>query len=126
MIKFALFCTIASLVLSACGNNAIHSGPQSLTGTWKSSDKSLTAHIVGDRIQIDFVDDANSRSLYWKGSFDPAAANGAHIISKGDTEAMDASLLGSQDDTKKFVYKNGELTFSLSIMGTTKTMRLVR
>ena len=43
---------------------------------------------------------------------------------QGDREALDGSMLGSQDKDKAFSVDGDKISFEMSIMGTTKTVRL--
>lgn len=124
MSKFAAFLIILAITLSACGSSSSNK-PSSLTGTWKSSDPPMVAHISHGKIEIDIVDEGDS-SLYWKGTLDATASEGSKLVSKGDVKAMGESILGSQDATKEFVYKDGKLTYRFTIMGTTKIVKLER
>lgn len=120
--KFAAFFVVLAMSLSACGGT---SSARSLSGTWTSYHPHMVAHIRKGKIRIDFVD-SGERSLYWKGTFNVNAHPGSTQISKGDTKAMDKSILGSLDSTKKFTYANGQLSFRFTILGTTKTIYLKR
>lgn len=120
-LKRIVFFVVLIMMFSACGES---SSARSLTGTWHG-EPSMVAHISKGKIRIDFVE-KNTKYLYWKGTFNTSITNGEKTISKGDTEAMDSSLLGSQDSTKKFLYKGGKLFFTFRIMGTSRTVRLSR
>lgn len=121
--KFAvLLIALIALSLSACGGPS-SSDPDSLSGIWKSDSPSMTAHISNNQIEIDLTGDGSS-ALYWKGTIPASAVNGSQLVSDGDTAAMDASLMGSGDDSKQFVYKDGKLQFAFSIMGVTRTIEL--
>lgn len=105
--------------------------PADLTGSWRQTnsndeDSAMEAIITADTIEIDWTG-TDSKSLYWKGSYEaPASAGDWKWTSQGDTETMQSALLASQDDSKDFSYsaKNKELTFELSAMGTTTTVRM--
>lgn len=96
-------------------------------GTWVTNPKAFSAVISGKLITISIVS-TDSSSLYWQGTWDAAAkaTDGTKIVSNADVEALSSSLLGSQDKTKTFTYANDEITFSMSMMGTTKTIRIKR
>jgi hypothetical protein len=114
---------LAPFLISACGSDSAPTSeakPASLNGTWKA--EGLEAVIADNRIEINIVDE-DTRSLYWKGTF---PAGGATVTSAADTEALSASMLGSQDSTKDFTVKDDEITFKMSMLGTTKTIRLKR
>lgn len=121
--KFAvLLIALIALSLSACGGSS-STGPASLNGTWKSDSPSFTAHISNNQIEIDMTGDGSS-ALYWKGTMPSSMANGAKTLSVADKQALDAALMGSGDDTKQFIYKDGKLQFPFRILGTTQTVEL--
>lgn len=97
--------------------------PVSWNGTWKA--EGMSAVISDNLITISIVDKDTS-SLYWQGDWDSSkpATDGTDMVSIGDVAAMNASMLGSQDDKKAFSFEDDELKFSFSMMGTTKLIRL--
>lgn len=110
--------------------------PLSLDGTWKSVDNESDdawqeAVIDGDTITINWVSDGgDTKSLYWAGTVDPADGKTVEDVfaweSTNDTEQTSKALLASGDDTKKFTYEDGQISYEASAMGTTKTVRLER
>lgn len=92
--------------------------PVSLDGTWKA--EGFEAVVAADSIEINIVS-TDSESLYWKGTF---ASGTDKITSIADREALDASMLGSQDSEKVFAIDGDKITFKMSMMGTTKTIKL--
>jgi hypothetical protein len=94
--------------------------PVSLNGSWKA--EGLEAVVDADGIEISIVS-ADSTSLYWKGTF---VTGTDKITSIGDREALDGSMLGSQDSDKVFNIDGDQITFKMSMMGTTKTIKLQR
>jgi hypothetical protein len=101
-----------------------------LTGTtWVAEANATTfsATILENDIEILWRNDASS-ALYWKGTF-PTPVN-AHlgdtfsVLSVGNKEAMEQSLLGSLDDTKTFVYENRKFSFKMTVAGVTTTVYL--
>jgi hypothetical protein len=116
-----LIVAFLTLVLMACGG---HSSTGSLNGTWKSDSPSMTAHISNDTIEIDFALQDGDHAMYWKGSAPASASDGSTFVSKGDTQTMGNEALTSSSSTKRFVYKNGKLSFPFSILGTTRTVEL--
>lgn len=99
--------------------------PVSWNGTWTAD--GFSAVIKEDVITISIVDKDTS-SLYWQGTWDAAAKakDGVKVVSNADVDALSMSMLGSQDKTKEFTYSDDELTFSMSMMGTTRTIRLTK
>ena len=110
------------------------SHPTTLKGSWTQKNSAglgsyMTAIIGDDVIQVYWITDGgDSQSLYWWGSFDKPENLDAEYSweSINDHSKTDSSMLASSDNTKEFLYKNGELSFSASAMGTTKTVRMVK
>lgn len=104
-----------------------------MNGTWTQTASgfttiTMTATISDGEISIDEQDGSNLSGLYWKGTFPVSTilSDGFSVTSAGDTDAMNASLLASLDKTKTFSYKDGDLTFSFSMVGMTTTVHLQR
>ncbi|WIE79256.1 hypothetical protein [Curtobacterium sp. MCSS17_016] len=103
-----------------------------LTGDWKqnnaSSDDGWTsATITADTITINFVtDNGDTTSLFWVGTFTPPTDGATPYTwtSTRDKEATDSALLASTDDTKDFTFDKDEISFPVSMAGTTTTVRL--
>lgn len=129
------------LLLTACGGksnsneNGKSSAPKSppdLAGEWKQTNSSSeeswqSATINGDTIEVYWVTDSGDMtSLYWAGSFEaPNSADDPYSWnSKNDHSKTDMSLLASVDDSKEFTYENGEISYSVSALGTTSTVKL--
>lgn len=108
--------------------------PADLTGTWKqtnsgSTDSWMEAEITADTITVQWVsDNGDTKSLYWKGSYNaPDKAGDWKWTSQGDTAAMQASLLGSQDATKDFTYtKANGVSWETTAMGTTTVVKTAK
>lgn len=109
--------TVTSSVTTA-SSAPTKEAPVSLNGSWKA--EGFAATIAADSIEINIVS-TDSESLYWKGTF-PSGTD--KITSVADREALDASLLGSQDSDKVFNIDGDKITFKMSMMGTTKTIKL--
>jgi hypothetical protein len=113
---------LVALSLSACQSTSsapIKEAPVSLNGSWKAD--GVEAVISTDSIKINLVSSDGAKSLYWKGTF-PSGTD--KITSVGDREALDITILGSPDKTKVFNVDGNKITFEISMMGTTKTVRL--
>lgn len=100
-----------------------------LSGTWTQVNHDTSyqeATINGDSMQIDWVADDGTRSLYWAGTFTaPTTADEPYVwTSNNDTTQTSVALLASSDATKDFTYENGVITYEVSMMGTTATMQL--
>ena len=132
--------------------------PADLTGTWKqtnSNDPSsyMEATISGDTIEVkrlttstltgkmsndgtklgtyplaDDVQILDTKSLYWKGTYQaPAAAGDWKWTSQGDTETMASALLASQDATKDFTYSEADgVSWETTALGTTITVKTAK
>lgn len=113
---------------------AVEEAPEvpDLTGEWKQSnsnseDSYQQATITADTITVEWVTDGgDTRSLYWVGSFEaPVEADKPHTWSSvGDVEDMQSALLASSEEAKDFTYENGEISYEVSALGTTTTVRL--
>ena len=103
-----------------------------LTGNWEEKDKGdsyQAGYIKDGEIVIYWVSDGgDTKSLYWAGSYIAPTDNAEPYTwnSENDKEKTGSALLASGDDTKKFTYENGEITYKASALGTTKKMHFVR
>ena len=108
--------------------------PLDLTGEWKqtnskSAESYQAATISADRIEIDWVNEADSTTaIYWVGTYSaPSEDTGTYSWeSQADTAALENALLGSQDPTKTFTYSNDVLSYELTAMGVTMTVEMQR
>lgn len=108
------------------------SEPVNLDGEWEQANKNSetsyqSATITGNTIEIYWIDtEGETKSLYWAGTVDVASIQGEDFSweSKNDTSKTSGALLASVDATKQFTYKNGQISYEASIMGTTMTVRL--
>ena len=124
-------CSICTMMLG-CGSTASSAKVSDLSGTWKqtnssSKDSYQEAVISNGVIEINFVsDNGNTKSLYWSGSYEaPTQAVSEYSWdSKNDTSKTGTSMLASSDETKTMSYKDGVLSYSASMMGTTTTVKL--
>lgn len=129
---YLLLALLLAVSLFACGGEKASDTPPDLTGEWKqnnsnSEDTYQTATITADTITIYWVtNNGDTKSLYWAGSFTPptTAADSYSWESVNDKEQTSKSLLASGADTKMFNYKDGEISYEASAMGTTTTVRL--
>lgn len=101
-----------------------------LTGAWESTEDSAFAQqavIAGSAITVNWVpqDGSDDSRLYWAGSFDAPTAEGAYTwTSTNDHGKTDLELLASGDDTKDFVYEDGEISYEASALGESGTVTL--
>lgn len=138
MKKFAilLLTLVMCFVIAACGNSeketASPEEPLDLTGTWtqvdgNSDDTYQEAKIEGNEIIINWISDGgDTESLYWAGSYKaPTEATDEYVwTSKNDTKQTSGALLASGDETKEFTYKDGQLSYKASALGSTTTVKL--
>lgn len=122
----AIGITVWAIILAAsfgpiaCGQAA----PRSYDGTWRSSgDFVFVAKISNNHIRIVWEVDDSTSGIYWDGTF---PGKSTKIVSKGVRKTLDASLVGSSDNTKKFTYKNGKLSFDFHAMGVKHRINLER
>lgn len=128
LVAFAL---VLALSLVACGRTKSTTPPE-LTGEWKqtnsaSADAWQAATIQGDTIEVYWVsDNGDTESLYWAGTFiAPTTPDEPYTWdSVNDKSKTDTALLASPDDTKTFTYQNGVLSYKVSALGTTTTVKL--
>lgn len=108
--------------------------PVDLTGEWEQSNKKSEtnfqrATIAGDTIEVYWIaDGGDTKSLYWAGTVE-APSDGSQSFSwdsVNDKTKTESAMLASNDDTKKFAYENGELSYEVTAMGTTTTVRLAK
>lgn len=135
----------AALALTGCGvvdttptsapeSKAAEEVPQApdLTGEWKqinsaSEDTYQMATITGDVMTVDWITDGgDTASIYWIGTFEaPTDASDPYIwTSERDIEATDFALLAAQVDTKEFTYEGDTISYKVSALGTTTTVKL--
>lgn len=108
--------------------------PADLTGDWKQMNSDSDANyqmatITADAIEVYWVaDGGDTKSLYWAGTYEAPTEAGDSFTwdSVNDTSKTDGALLASGDATKTFTFENDELSYEVSAMGTTTTVRLGR
>lgn len=143
MLALVFACFMLTLPLTACGGNASNSAdadaaaqqeeapqPPDLTGEWvqvnsNAEDSYQTATITDDTITVNWVM-PDTTALYWAGSFEaPTTADEPYTWdSANDTEQTANALLASPDETKTFTYEDGQISYSVSAMGVTTTVKL--
>ena len=143
MLALVFACFMLTLPLTACGGNASNSTgadaaaqqeeapqPPDLTGEWvqvnsDSEDSYQTATITDDTITVNW-NAPDTTALYWAGSFEaPTTADEPYSWdSANDTEQTANALLASPDETKTFTYEDGQISYSVSAMGVTTTVKL--
>lgn len=112
----------------------VAAAPVSLDGEWKQNNSKdpenswQSATISGDTIEVFWVADAgDTKSLYWAGTVEtPAEGDTFTFESANDTTKTDSAMLASGDPTKTFTYENDELSYEVTALGTTTTVRLSR
>lgn len=103
-----------------------------LRGSWvekgqEGSESYQAGFIEDDVIEIYWMSDhGNTASLYWSGSFEAPADSFDEYTwdSVNDTVKTNYALLASDDNTKTFTYKNGELSYQVTALGITKSVSL--
>ena len=106
--------------------------PVDLTGEWKqanskSEDSFQSATITGDTIEVYWVS-PDTKSLFWAGTVVAPGDDSQSFSwdSVNDTTKTASSMLASGEETKKFTYEDGELSYEASILGTSMIIRLER
>ncbi len=129
IVTAVLIATLACLFLMGA---AAPAKSLDLIGNWEEKDKGdsyQAGYIKDGEIVIYWVSDGgDTKSLYWTGSYIAPTDNTEPYTwdSENDKEKTGSALLASGDDTKKFTYENGEITYKASALGTTKKMHFVR
>lgn len=106
--------------------------PVDLTGEWKQSNSNdpesfQSATITADTIEV-FWNAPDTKSLYWAGTVEVPQDGSTSFAwdSVNDKTKTDSAILASGDDTKTFTFENGELSYDVTAMGTTMTVRLTQ
>lgn len=120
---YILFITLVVVSLSSACSSDSAATTQNLQGNWVGSDM---AAVVSERsIEVSFVSD-DTRSLYWSGSFFPYIVEGTTLNSERNEEAMRFSITATPVDFKQFTYKDGQLSYDVTMFGVTRTIHLER
>ena len=102
-----------------------------LTGNWvqvnAQSETVQTATITEGSIEVYWVT-PDMKSLYWAGTVVTPADSSQSFTwdSVNDTSKTASALMASGDETKAFAYENGELSYEVTALGQTVTVRLAR
>ncbi|WP_341956125.1 hypothetical protein [Microbacterium sp. LWH13-1.2] len=106
--------------------------PVDLTGEWKQTnsgaeDSFQSATITGQTIEV-FWNSPDMQAIYWAGNVEVPADGSTSFTwdSVNDKTKTDNALMASSDDTKTFTYADGELSYELTALGTTMTVRLAK
>jgi cytoskeletal protein RodZ len=88
----------------------------------------MLAEIEGDTIHIYMFSETDESSiLYWTGSFEQPEGRAEYSFdSVNNKEESDFALFASKNETKTFTIKGGDISFSGSMLGMTKTFHLVK
>lgn len=104
----------------------------SLDGVWAmdgadGTENAIFAVIDGDDMEVYFNIDG-SGMIYWAGTYDqPTSPEDAHEwVSTHDKDRTALSFLGSNDDSKEFKYKDGVISFDITIQGDTANVELTK
>ena len=124
--------SVASAPATSSVSSQSEPQPPDLSGEWKqvnsnSEDSYQSATITGDVIEIYWVTEStDTKSLYWAGSFvAPETADEPYTWdSVNGTEKTGSALRGSGDGTKTFTYQDGQISYDVSAMGMTQTVKL--
>ncbi len=106
--------------------------PVDLTGEWKQTNSNdaesfQSATITADTIEV-FWNAPDTKSLYWAGTIEVPADGSISFVwdSVNDKTKTDTAMMASGDDTKVFTFENGELSYDVTALGTTMTVRLAQ
>lgn len=139
-----LFIAVAmTFGLAGCGSGSNDTGslepapaqekqaPLDLTGMWVQEDAGadyMTAVIQDDgRIGVFFLFEGDDEPwTYWVGTYDaPTESKNEYVWTSQNTYGGEG-LYASSADTKEFTYKNGKLTYTLTINGESADISLVK
>ena len=132
----SLCVAVLIMIFTGCssgnGGNTTEKQVPELTGEWKQSnsksdDSYQAATISGNTIEIYWISDkGDTKSLYWVGSFvAPTTSDEPYVWdSENDHSKTESAMLASNDDTKTITYQKGVLSYKVSLMGTTTTVKL--
>ncbi|MFJ4223691.1 hypothetical protein [Microbacterium sp. NPDC089695] len=106
--------------------------PVDLTGEWKQTNSNdpesfQSATITADTIVVSW-NATDTKSLYWVGTVTVPEDGSTTFTfdSVNDTSQTDSAMLASGDPTKTFTYADGELSYEVTALGTTMTVRLAK
>lgn len=117
---------------SADGGNQQKKSPD-LTGSWVQKGKEdaetyQAGYIKDGVIEIFWItDNGDTHMLYWSGTYDAPTEEVDEYKwdSSNNRIKTDTAILASDDNTKTFSYKNGEISYEASAFGITTTITLI-
>jgi hypothetical protein len=123
------------MVFALAGCGASKAQTVNLSGDWTAqhdadAESYMTATIDSESIHVYFYSpDDGTSALYWSGTYtaptDPIKSGSEYSwTSDANHQQMDTALMASQDDTKEFTYKDGDLSFPFSMMGVQSTIHM--
>lgn len=132
--SFAFLIGIVALIFVVSGANNSNGdsltlstkAPVNLSGSWHDRSNSLPVNMVaeidGNHIQILMSSDLANGILYWDGTFDTHenTSDSFRVVSNMDEQGL------SQQTTKTFTYKNGDLSYDFTMLGKDYTVHLSR
>lgn len=103
-----------------------------LAGEWKQIDCNSetffqTGTVKNNIIEIFWVNtENNSKALYWSGTYSKPDnySNDFSWDSLNNTEKTKGALMASNDTSKTFTYKDGIISYDVTAMGITQTVKL--
>ena len=126
MLALVFACFMLTLPLTACGGNASNSTGADAAAQQEEAPQ--PPDLTGEWVQVITVNwnAPDTTALYWAGSFEaPTTADEPYSWdSANDTEQTANALLASPDETKTFTYEDGQISYSVSAMGVTTTVKL--
>ncbi len=107
-----------------------NAAPLDLTGLWfqkGAGSEGMAATIQGNTIGVFFIIEGDdSPRTYWVGTYATPTEDTDTYSWTSDNTYTGNGFLASSADTKEFSYKDGELSFEVSIQGETGIITLVR
>lgn len=131
------FVVMTAIILTGCDSKTAISSTSkkeipNLIGEWKqtnsdSEDAYQAATINDNEIVINWVsDNGATKALYWAGTYIAPTTDDETYVwdSENDHDQTDLALLASSDNIKKMTYEKGVLSYEMSALGTTTTVKL--
>lgn len=117
---------------AAAEQEAEAGNPDKFEGAYIEEDASgkdtyMEAVIEGDKITVNWnMNGGETIALYWAGTFEQPQGRGDYTFdSVNDKEKTQFALLASSDETKPMTVSGGKISFSVTAMGVTTTVRLI-
>jgi hypothetical protein len=135
-LAMALVGFVLAGAFTSSASDAKHPSNRVITGDYHQTANGvkgdiMSATVKDGKITVDMLldpgteGDSKAEGTYWDGSFDTSNTSDSFtVVSDANLAMLNTSVLGSQDDTKTFDYKNGDLSFPFEMLGIKTTVHL--